>query len=57
METKTFQPLTDEVRKILTDHHKDAVTESDCARCSSACCSQGGAAIFENVLLIYDLYS
>lgn len=56
MGTEEYQPLTGEALRLLADYHKGCVTEAECAGCSSACCSHGGLAVLENVLLIYGLY-
>ena len=44
------------IRKLLAAHHAGGVTEQDCLACSASCCSQGGFAILENVLRIFELY-
>jgi hypothetical protein len=49
-------PYPDSICQILSDFHKDEVSSDNCIKCSSGCCSRGGFAILENVLLIYDLY-
>lgn len=41
---------------FLEAFHAGGVTEDDCRACSSPCCSLGGFAILENVVLIYELY-
>ena len=51
-----ISPLSKRIRKILSVHHHNGVTAEDCISCASGCCSQGGFAILENVLLIYDHY-
>lgn len=56
MGTETYQKLTGEALRLLAAYHKGGVSASECAGCSSACCSHGGLAVLENVLLIYDLY-
>jgi hypothetical protein len=49
-------PYPQEILELLERHHSDGVTEKDCLACPAACCSQGGFAILENVLLIYEHY-
>ncbi len=49
-------PLPKPVTKILAEWHEDGIHEEDCLACSSACCSHGGFAILENVILIYEKY-
>jgi hypothetical protein len=44
------------VDALIAKHHRGGVTAQDCRQCSSACCSQGGFALLENVLRIYQDY-
>ncbi len=44
------------IRDRIDRHHEGGVTERDCIVCASGCCSQGGFAILENVLAIYESY-
>ena len=44
------------IRDLIDRHHAGGVTERDCIVCASGCCSQGGFAILENVLAIYESY-
>jgi hypothetical protein len=50
-------PLPQEIRDLLDRYHQDALSGEHCVACSSACCSQGGFALLENVIQIYELYS
>jgi len=44
------------IKKIISKYHRECISKQECKECSSWCCSHGGFAILENVLLIYDLY-
>lgn len=48
--------LPEPVAETLRRHHEGGVGPEACAGCASPCCSRGGYAIIENVLLIYELY-
>lgn len=41
---------------LIRRYQRGGVSAKTCSRCPSLCCSQGGFALLENVLLIYDLY-
>ena len=58
-QSKTMEhtPFPQEIRDFLARYHADALGGEHCVACSSACCSQGGFALLENVILIYDRYS
>lgn len=47
------KPIVDLIEK----HQSGGASKDDCISCSSSCCSQGGFAILENVVLIYELYT
>ena len=49
-------PLLPNVADQIAAHHEGGITEQDCLACSSPCCSQGGFAILENVIQVYDRY-
>ena len=49
-------PLFPDVADQIASHHDGGITEKDCIACSSPCCSHGGFAILENVVLIYERY-
>ena len=50
------EPIAEEVVRIHEVYHRNGVNEADCISCSSACCSRGGLALLENVILIYKRY-
>ncbi len=41
---------------LIENHQSGGASKDDCIACASSCCSQGGFAILENVVLIYGLY-
>lgn len=44
------------VLKIIARYHRGGVSAKTCAKCPALCCSQGGFALLENVVLIYEKY-
>jgi len=48
--------LPSAVRAMLAQHQQGGVAATECKRCSSPCCLQGGFALLENVEAIYDRY-
>ena len=56
MQNNIALPLYPDVATRIAAHHDGGITEEDCIACSSPCCSQGGFAILENVILIYEKY-
>jgi hypothetical protein len=51
-----FTPLPDGVREFLEHYHSGGTGDEHCAGCNAACCSQGGFALLENVVLIHKAY-
>jgi hypothetical protein len=45
-----------EIRDFLNEYHSNSLSGEHCITCNSACCSQGGFAILENVVMIYQAY-
>jgi hypothetical protein len=51
-----FKPLPEGIRNFLQRYHADGIDDEECVTCNSACCSQGGFALLENVVLIHKAY-
>ena len=51
-----LKPLPEKIIKIHEEYHRDGITGADCISCSSTCCSRGGLALLENVVLIFEKY-
>ncbi|OGS35441.1 MAG: hypothetical protein A2293_10060 [Elusimicrobia bacterium RIFOXYB2_FULL_49_7] len=49
-------PFSGHLLSILRDYQSNGVSPMICATCPALCCSQGGFALLENVLRIYDRY-
>jgi hypothetical protein len=55
-ENNSYKPFSFEIRKFLGQYHAGCLNGEECISCNSACCSQGGFAILENIVLIYQMY-
>jgi hypothetical protein len=51
-----FTPLPDGVLEFLRHYHTGGTGDEYCPDCNAACCSQGGFALLENVVLIHRAY-
>ena len=51
-----YEALSEGLISLREANHRDTVDPEVCTECSGVCCVHGGAGIFENVLLIYDVY-
>jgi len=51
-----FTPLPQGVLDFLEHYHKGGTGDEHCSSCNAACCSQGGFALLENVVLIHKAY-
>ncbi len=51
-----FEPLPEGIRNFLNRYHAGGIGDEECVTCNSACCSQGGFALLENVVLIHKAY-
>ena len=56
MKDERLKPLPEKIVKIHEAYHRNGISEDDCIACSSVCCSRGGLALLENVVLIYERY-
>ena len=55
-ERSPFKPLPGGIRDFLDRYHAGGTGDEQCVTCNSACCSQGGFALLENVVLIHEAY-
>ncbi len=51
-----YNPFPQEILEFLSRYHAHGLPGEACVTCNSACCSQGGFGLLENVELIYDIY-
>jgi len=56
MKDSGLKPLPENILKIHESYHRRGISEADCVSCSSVCCSRGGFALLENIVLIYERY-